>query len=260
MSDHFIHYLKREITTCIQEQSEPFYATDQHFQDGFDRPMYHITRRSSGPVRRIKNGSVIWLFSSLKSPWGTLPPSLDAKFVVERIEFLSDGRTKFCSNENSKWFPLTDASKLIDNLKTIDTKGREKKLREEKKSLGMHLQSIRELSDPDAMLQWADRIQASKFDFISYRIKDGTKRAFFKVRTLMEEGKIVFWDRYSLPRRLVERREIVDNEILNEYLMSQINLSSCVWGIESPKYAETASYSLKEALLAKQLNKYLPVS
>lgn len=229
-------------------------------QDGFARPTYHITRRNSGPVKKIKKGSVIWLFSSLKSPWGILPPSLDAKFVVESVEFLLDGRTKFCSNKKSRWFPLLDASPLIDNLKTIDNMGREKKLRDDKKPLGLYLQSIRELSDPDPLIRWSDRIRTAEFNFISYRIKDGTKSAFFKVRNLMEEGEVIFWDRYSLPRRLVERREIVDNEILNEYLMEQIKLSRRVWGIETPKYAELDSYSLKEALLAKQLNKYQPVN
>jgi hypothetical protein len=261
MPKHFIHYLTREVTAHIPKDiNHPFYAENQNLQDGFERPMYHITRRNSGPVTKIKDGSVIWLFSILKSPWGMLPPSLDAKFIVERIEYLSDGRTKFHSTKNSEWYPLFDATKLIDKLKTIDNKGNEKKLRQDNgKSLGLYLQSIRELRDCNALIEWSNTIMQSKFDFISYRIKDGTKPAFIKAMHLVKNGKIVFWDRYCLPRRLAERREFIDSEVLNEYLMEKLRNSSCVWGIETQKYSEPRSYSLKEALLAKELNKYFAV-
>jgi hypothetical protein len=262
MPKNFIHYLIREITSRIpKEINHPFYADIQNLADGFERPLFHITRRSTGPVTKIEKGSIIWLFSTLKSPWGKFPPSLDAKIIVERIEYLSDGRIKFFSTDKSKWYPLNDATKLIDNLITVDNKGNEKKLRQNnEKSIGIYLQSIRELGDVDALIQWSENVLNSEYDFISYRIKDGTKLAFLKANKLIESGKIVFWDRYCLPRRLAERREIVDSIILDKYLMEKLENSSKVWGIETNYYSEEGSYSSKEALFAKKLNKYCPIS
>jgi hypothetical protein len=266
MTKHFIHYLTREIKsqllkdldkTIDEVNDKSFFAEDQNSKDGFEHPMYHITRRQSGPVTKIEKGSVIWLFSILRSPWGTLPPSLDAKIIVERKEDLSDGRTKFHAGKNSRWFPLYDATSIIHKLKTIDNNGNEKKLwHENQKPLGLYLQSIRQLSGNHELTDWSNKISHSEFDFISYRIKDGTIYAFQKARSLMLDGKIVFWDRFSLPRRLVERREIVDNNALDDFLLEKIRSCTCFWGIETPGYFEPKRYSQKEAELAKQLKKY----
>ncbi len=258
---HFIHYLSREINVRSHKKSDIlFYAEEQDEKEGFKRPMFHITRRTTGPVKRIEKGSIIWLFSVLKAPWGTFPPSLDAMFIVERVEYLADGRIKFYSNKNSKWFPLFDASKLIESLNTIDVNGNQSKLRKDtSKPLGFYLQSIRETTDGNLMMNWSDRIMESKFDFISYRIKDGTKLAFFTAKDLVENGKIVFWDRFSLPRRLAERREYVNSATLDVFLMKQIKNCSCVWGIISLMYAHENSYSLKEKTLAERLRKFKPI-
>lgn len=265
MINHFIHYLTREVKSRFpKDPNDKFYAQVQGLKDGFERPMYHITRAKTGPATRVKAGDIIWLFSVLKSPWGLLPPSLDAKFVVQKIEHLDDGRIKFHANKKSRWFSLANASSIINNLKTFDTKGNEQKLQHnEEKPLGLQLESMRQLSNGNDLIIWSDSILKQDYHFISYRIIDGTKSAFKKVQSLLlnEEANVVFWDRFSLPRRLAERREIVDDESLDKYLMKNLRSRSCirVWGIESPKYSAPKSYSLKEALTAKKLDKYISV-
>jgi hypothetical protein len=257
---HFVHYITREIKEWKPEK-DSFFIQTQDLDDGFDRPMFHITRRKSGPTSEIKQGSIIWLFSILKSPWGKLPPSLDAKFIVEKVEILPDGKTKFHASKDSKWFPLFDASIVIQNLYSIDKYGKKNKLWPDvHKPLGIYLQSIRQLSNWNELFIYSDFITNSKFEFISYRIQDGTKHAFFATQNLIKNGSIIFWDRYNLPRRLVERRELVSDIKLDEYLMKKIESSYRVHGIETPKYSEENSYSLKEAELAKKLMKYSPIN
>jgi hypothetical protein len=220
--------------------------------------MFHISRSKKGPIKEIEIGSIIWLFSTLKSPWGILPPSLDAKFVVGKIEKSSDGITTFIATNDSTWFPLSDATNVIKDLRTRDRYNNEKYLwPDQNKSIGFYTQSLRQLNNGEILEQYGSQILNSEFDFISYRIKDGTKKAFTTAQMLIKKGNIVFWDRYCLPRRLVERREIVNDEALNNYLMQKLSISSRVFGIETPKYCEEKSYSLREAELAKKLEKYI---
>ncbi len=261
MQEHFIHYLKRKIIVRKPQNQNSFSHQEAEGNENFfERPLYHATRRSSGAVTRIRENSVIWLFSVVESPWGILAPSLDAKFVVEKIEQLSDGSTLFYADKDSCWFPLADASSLLGKLNTIDSNGIVKHVQtDNKKAIGIYLQSIRQLSNAQAMVEWSERILNSKFDFISYRIKDGTKPAFHKVKNLLQDEKIVFWDRFSLPRRLAERREHVAHEALDTYLMKKIKEAACVWGIESPLYGDVGSYALKEAQESKQQQKYFSV-
>jgi hypothetical protein len=261
VANHYIHYLTRDVKIHLPKNlNNPFYAEVQNLKDGFERPQYHITRRNSGPTTRIKTGDIIWLFSTLRSPWGILPPSLDAKFVVSKVKKLRDGRIKFYASQKSKWFPLSDASQLIENLWTVDANGKGRKLRLDKnKPLGFYLQSIRQLSESKNIIEWSKTILNSDLEFISYRIIDGSKEAFIKAQSLVAEGKVVFWDRFSLPRRLAERRELVDNRALDKYIFKFLKSASVVWGIESPKYSVPNSYAQKESSLAKKMNKYKSV-
>ena len=95
---------------------------------------------------------------------------------------------------------------------------------------------------------------------ISYRIADGTKQAFELAKRLVSSGQPIFWDRWSLPRRLAERRELIDDTTLNDYLCEKISAARMVWGVDSPLYAEKGSYSLIEQDLASSLNKFELVS
>lgn len=255
---HFVHYLSREIKQGRKQ--DYFFALNQSIDEGFDRPMFHVTRRKAGIASQIEIGSTIWVFSILKSPWGNLPPSLDAKIIVEKVEHLPNGLTKFHAHPKSKWFPLYDASKLLRKLYSIDKAGNETEIWPDKTlSLGLYLQSIRQIKNGDELLDYENTLSNTGISFISYRIKDGTKAAFDTTRKLISECQLVFWDRYCLPRRLVERREYISDDKLDRYLIEKIYNAKDVFGIETPKYAEQNSYSLKEAQIAKKLNKYIPI-
>jgi hypothetical protein len=256
---HFVHYLKREIKGWSKKDNL-FYADAQAPDAGFDRPMFHATRGKSGPLLNIEIGSVIWLFSTLKSPWGKLPPSLDAKFIVSGIEDTEKGK-RFHAHEDSKWFPLSDATHILQRLSTIDRNGKENALwTNTNQPIGYFTQSIRQLNSGELLDGYSNKLLKSEMDFISYRIMDGTEQAFMKAADLTSTGGNVFWDRYCLPRRLSERREFVSNEKLDEYLLKKIRTASRVFGIESEKYYEQGSYASKEAALAKELNKYFEIN
>jgi hypothetical protein len=84
---------------------------------------------------------------------------------------------------------------------------------------------------------------------------DGTRVAFFKSLTLVPSGRAVFWDRWSLPRRLAERCEFLSDAALNSFIKKRIKASATVWAIDTPKYAEKGSYSWMEMRTATACRK-----
>lgn len=97
-----------------------------------------------------------------------------------------------------------------------------------------------------------------KPDFISYRMIDGTKSAFELAKVLLEKNRSVFWDRWSLPRRLAERAEHVGPEALDSHIGETIANARAVWGALSPLYAIDGSYSKLEKELAIGMGKFRP--
>ena len=260
MQNHYVHYVKRKVRMRYRkDERHYFYSQEQQVDEGFEIPKYHVTKQISGPPSRIAIGDIIWLFSVLKSPWGCTPPSLDGKLKIDSIKKTKDGYFEYLGNAESRWYMLNNATLALQKLKSINNNNVIKPIMTKGLSIGQSLQGIRALQNPECLIDYSDLVQKSKFDFISYRIKDGTKRAFLKVLKLLNEGNIVFWDRYSLPRRLAERREYVSNEKLDSYLLKKLADSKQVWGIESRKYAESGSYSFKEYEEAIRLNKYSAV-
>ncbi|QJW90836.1 hypothetical protein HNV11_16355 [Spirosoma taeanense] len=279
MPSHYIHYLPRRAylrflndkqspnfeqqdRSHTKDVDEPWYAEDQRLDSGFLRPTYHITRSNSGPAEAIKPGDTIWIISQLFSPWGHLPPALDAKVDVQEVINQQDGTIKFIAAASSIWFPLADISKILNELYTVPKIGQPTHLMSDKnKPVGIYLQSIRKLESSTRLLEWSNKLKKRDFKFISYRIKDGTECAYKCAQKLLKKKKAVYWDRWSLPRRLVERRETVDDKALNLTLESVISDPKCstVYGIESPLYSDPTSYAQREATLAKQLGKYLSV-
>ena len=261
MKNHYIHYLPRIINDRLsRKRVNDFFTLDQQLDEGFERPRFHITRSRRGPAVKIKVGDIIWLISTIKSPWGKTTPSLDAKIIVENIQITKEGHLKYIASKNSKWYPICDISKCLFQLETIDSKKRSKKLIGNTESdIGIYLQSIRQLRNFDKMEKWSKHVIGSDFHFISYRIKDGTKAAFQKTQELLENGFIVFWDRYCLPRRLSERREFVCDQKLDNYIKNKLKGSIRVWGIESKLYAQEGSYSYNEYEWAMFQKKYYPV-
>lgn len=219
--------------------------------------MFHVARNGNGAVSKVEEGDKIWIIGQLYSPWGKLPPSLDARIDISRIQTLNNTKKRFSANESSVWFPLKDGTHLLEKLKTITPSRLVNSLwGNHTKPIGFYLQSMRMLVSGEKLEAWEQKLKTEQLNFISYRICDGTQHAFRKANILIESGKTVFWDRWSLPRRLAERREVVKDESLDNYLMKKLEESSVVWGIETEKYSVEGSYSAKERSRAKELNKY----
>jgi hypothetical protein len=260
MDKHFIHYLPRRITKRFpHDASAPWFADAQSVESGFSRPAYHTTRRINGPSRSVGPGDSIWIISQLFSPWGPLPPAVDSRIDVNRLTEGRDG-IKFHAASTSSWFPLYDATKVLHALETVDAGGRVLRLRNtDAIPIGQQLQSMRRLKNHEQLIAHSLNLSTRPLNFISYRVIDGTFGAFRKAKDLLKKGEAVFWDRWSLPRRLAERREIVSNSRLNRHLMEELTHCDVVWGIESPLYAEPKSYSAMEKAVAISLGKYQSV-
>jgi hypothetical protein len=260
---HFAHYVKRDVLLVDYQSPEPpWFAEHQPEDQGFVAPSYHVTRTTTGPAARVSKGDTLWLLSQMRTPWGVLPPALDAKIIVAEVLDLRVGRRpnepafRFTAGTGSLWFPLYDASDTLLALTTINAHGTTgKPLALPNQSLGRSLQSIREVADATPLVA-LERKLAGRFDFVSYRLLDGTRSAFDAVRQLLQFGEAVWWDRWSLPRRLAERREFADDSALNNFILGRIEASNTVHGIASPKYADPDSYSRKEMELALKLGKF----
>lgn len=262
MPNEYIQYIKREIVIDYPDELDsPFYAELQAYDEGFRTPKFHVTRSSAWPVKEIKENDIIWLVGQLSSKWGRLAPSLDAKIVAGSIQEipLEDGKRKirFSAKEGSMWVPLSDASEIL-SIVSIELKNGEIKLPFDfkKNNLGQVFQGIKKIHTKNLLGPWLAHILNNGTEFISYRIADGTKSVFLRAMKQTKEGKVIFWDRWSLPRRLAERREIVSDEGLDAYLFEKIADSYIVWGIESPKYSEEGCYLKKEKEFAVTLGKY----
>jgi hypothetical protein len=205
----------------------------------------------------ITTGDTIWILSQIHSPWGSLPAGLDARIDVKRIEVCPCcGTRRFIAANSSTWFPLADMTGELQCIETSAAGSPGRLLANIDKPLGQSLQSIRLLASAAPLKRWSKKITSKWPHFISYRISDGTQLAFSKTKELLLQGQVVFWDRWCLPRRLAERRELVDDHALNRYLMKHLRKSKIVWGIESAKYFEEGSYSAKEKKEAEAIRKY----
>lgn len=254
----FIHYQpRRVILNFPRKASSPWFSHYQSRSDSFERPDRHTTRQKQGAAPKIVEGDRIWIVSQIYSPWGALPPGIDARVDVESVSRRRGGGFHFIAAPSSRWFPLMDARGLLGALRTVNSVGETKNLwADARRPVGFSLQSMRQLDSAQALEVWERRLELLPLDFISYRIADGTQQAFEKVQELLKRGNKVFWDRWCLPRRLAERRECVNDKALDAQLMSHLQIASVVWGIESPLYADVESYAQKECAAARELGTY----
>lgn len=254
----FIHYLPRKVVMKFpMNASSPWFHRYQRRGEGFERPTRHTTQRQVGAAATVQRGDRIWVVSQIFSPWGHLPPGIDACVVVESVQKRRGGGFHFVAASSSRWFPLMDAQGLLASLDTVTAAGDKKKLWANScKPIGHSLQSMRRLDSAQAIEDWERSLKRLPLNFISYRIADGTALAYETVRKLLERGEKVFWDRWCLPRRLAERRERVSNRELDMQLMRKLRSASIVWGIESPLYASVGSYALKECIAARRLGTF----
>lgn len=265
MEQHFIQYIKREIVFRFPTDAQsPWFAELQHYKAGFQQPAHHVTRLTGYPAHKVKTGDVIWLVSQLKLKGKLLPPALDGKIVVKEVIQLNNneqkGGLKFVADKGSCWFPLKDATAVLAAIEVQPKIGYPyKPFASAKATAGQSFQSMKMIHNPDILSDLQQQLEQSPIDFISYRIKDGTHAAFSKTAELLQNGATVFWDRWGLPRRLAERRELVDDAELDTLLCQKIQQSRTVYGIESNLYAVSKSYSAKEKNEAEKLGKYKAV-
>lgn len=263
---HFAHYLKRRLVHFnYADPKHPWFSKHKTDGQGFSAPAYHITRSTSKPASEVVAGDTIWLLSQLDTPWGKLPPSLDARITVSQASpWKRKGKNDeenqqgliFHAGEGSSWYPLWDASGLLEQMKIRLASGKAGPvLGNPPRHVGQALQSMREIANPKLLERHVHKLAARGFDFISYRLCDGTRLAHLHAESLAAKGRPFFWDRWSLPRGLAERREIKKRTFLAEYLEEMIGRSKRVWGIESPRYAEEKSYSKVERDLALKSGK-----
>jgi hypothetical protein len=262
---HFIHYVPRRVVVHFPRDPRALWFADaQHASAGFRRPVFHKTRSQTGAATRVRKGDVIWIVSQLDSPWGRLPPGIDARLCVRHIERDGDAKEiRFEASSRSVWLPLADARSVLADLRTLSAQGRTSTPlwphEELGHRIGHYLQSMRELESAAPLIAWEKKLARRPLSFVSYRICDGTKHAFLKSKELLEQGRAVFWDRWCLPRCLAERREVVSDAALDRYLMIQLKACATVFGIESPLYSEPSSYSAKEGAAARHLGTYRSV-
>ena len=259
----YIHYIARRVamTPSSSEAKIDIRIGLHDDSGGFSLPEYHQTRMRSWPTPQIGRGDTIWLISQLTSPWGILPPALDARIDVGSVSCCDAGITQFNAKKSSVWYILADSSRYFENLHVVSHDGKPRSLLTDlRPSVGQALQSIHLLLPEDGLMlrTHADAIAESPFDFVSYRHVDGTKLAFGLVRELLASGTTVYWDRWSLPRRLIERRELVNNSTLTRHLHKKIRASQRVWGIMSDTYLDPTKYAAKEMRVAMATNKFLP--
>lgn len=257
---HFAHYIKRTIADASDRNSSSDlpYVELQSPDEGFAAPAYHSVPVNSGVASRVSIRDTIWLFSQLQSPWGRLPPSLDGMIVVADIE-KRGSRYTFRAARESTWYPLFDAGELIHGLDAVNAQGVvQPLLNTPRTAVGQALQFLREIHDPSPLMRHAASLSDNQPDFISYRMKDGTRPAFDLARRILTNKRAVFWDRWSLPRRLAERREAVNASELDAHIASAIENARIVWGVISELYAAEGSYSKLEKELAVSSGKFRP--
>ena len=264
MGRHFIHYYRRQLLTRFPDDpDDPFYTEFQPPEAGVEKPSFHVTRSERGAAAEVCPNDTIWLVSQLYSSWGSLPPALDARIEVAA----RDRRPRGCPGyryeaaATSRWFPLLDCSNMLQKIKTINKAGEIRNLQKDPaQPIGYSLQSMRELESAVPLISWEKKLESKRRHFISYRVVDGSHDAFDLAKSMISDRQQIFWDRWSLPRRLAERRELISDAALDAYLEDRIREADVVWGIETKQYAAASSYSLKEQCLAKDLGTYRRVA
>jgi hypothetical protein len=261
MGRHFIHFNRRQLRLRFpSDPANPWFSELQGEADGFDRPRYHVTRANEGPAAEISAGDTIWLVGQLYAPWGErLPAAIDARIDVASVK-PRDGchGFRFEAAPSSRWFALSPSTCQLSALHSRNQTRVNVLWKDTRRPLGQYCRRLRELANAEILQAWEADQAGKPLQFISYRIRDGSRPAFRCAQALLRQGHRVFWDRWCLPRRLAERREAVGDAPLHNILEAGIKDADTVWGIESPLYSSPGSYAARERRLAISLNKYRP--
>lgn len=258
---HFVHYVKRTVvppnTPSLPRPSYVLRAADR---DALFAPTHHAAPGARGLARQIRVGDYIWVFSQLDSPWGPFCPSLDGVIRVGRITgAVRQGVTTryFHAAADSEWFPLHDATALLQQPLLQGSFGLVPVLGSVHRHVGQSLRVVRELGNVAAMEAHAQQVKSAHRVFISYRMLDGTEQACRLALQQVKAGHSVFYDFWSLPRRIAERREKVVDRRLRTLLLQHIARSDEVLGVRSDLYAERGSFSRIERGAAVRAKKFV---
>ncbi|WP_093167694.1 hypothetical protein [Variovorax sp. YR216] len=257
----FVHYLHRKVLLPGRADLASARLRDETpSRQSFFVPDRHVIPKDS-VSETITSGDTVWMISqlSMTSTGGTqwLPVSVDAKIIVGAPPQPGAEGLVIAPGRGSCWLHLADFTVVLFELFSRPKRGCPTKLAAEPgEAIGRHFQGVRKLVDGGPLHAWAGRVEASGADFVSYRQVDGTQLAFAFVSKLLAQGRVLFWDHWSLPRRLTERREQVPDAPLDDALLDALRSARCVWGIQSPRYFEPGSYSAKEAETARSLGNY----
>ncbi len=263
MPQHYAHYLTRkiiaydrdrwtELASLPPDQRREWFDIVQAEDGGFDKPAAHITGSMGWPAKEIAENDVIWLFACVVYKKRRLSIGLDAKIVVERIEELDiDGKRKlkFYAGNGSSWVPLANWTPQLLHARIVLKNEKYCRLPLPKQTFGQSMQGFRKLSSTTAINfeKYLENVcKPGAFDFISYRHKDGTEKAVTLVQKLLAEGRVIWWDRWSLPRRLAEGREALAERSLEREIFDQITAAQTVHGVMSDGYQEEGAFTLRE--------------
>lgn len=258
----YIHYIPRRIVSRIcTDLEDPWFAQHKPDVERFADPRFHISRSRNGPATQICPGDRIWLASQLSGNQESFPPSIDALICVDSVEqgASEDGAPfrRYRAGPGSRWFPLADSTKVFAKLQTVNARGQKQNLLSRPdQPIGQAIQSIRRLANPSVLERQSEKVAGRPLHLVSYRLVDGTCAATGLASRLVAEGKSVFWDRWSLPRGLAERRELLEDADLDAYIFGQIRAAKVVWGVKSPTYGDPGTYTAKEIAEAKRVGNY----
>lgn len=255
---HYAHYVRRSVVEIdYADPAAPWFARHPVEDEGFDAPRWHAVGRARGLAAAVQPGDTVWVFSQLAGAAGALPPALDACVVVRRVRTDAQGRRFLDAAPGSRWFPLFDATRLLHGSRFLaGAEGAATCLGGAHAHVGQALRLMRRVVDPRALERHALRVERAERVFVSYRLLDGTRAAHAVADRELRQGRAVVWDRWSLPRRMAERREFASPRALDRCIRAQIERADRVIGICSPRYGEVRSYSRREQRLAMRLGTY----
>ena len=253
----FVQYVRREQKIGDFKRNEEL---------AWDAPVGLGTDRCLTKEFRPRTGDRIYLISSLR---GFSLPSLDACIIVDQDRPLNPQRVKalkaakklvFASGKGSRWFPMLDASKVLDELRATTGKVLGKRIDSNGRNLTtvQRLQgarSIRCLSTESALVleNWLKKNSQAPV-FISYRAKDGARRAAETAGYLARSGIPVWFDEWSISIRLDDLdHENAESQLL-ENIRTQMLDCRAIIQIITPEFGDSP-WTQREMEWASELRK-----
>lgn len=253
---HYLTYMKRVIKDPSRNSEQP--SVDPMTMP--DYPLYHVTDDVS-LATRVQHDDVFWFVTIIQIGDLLLPPSIDARFVVDRKETRESAgrlydeaspmrgkRCVFLPQESSQYLPWRACHETLAKLQFEKLNGRPgRPLVGPWKSWPQSLQRIRRLSADDAatMDAWGREVGQHPI-FISYAWRDGAKLAA-RLAMLLSQNQYSSWiDHFCMPRRVSRGWATVANPKLESFLERAIGKAACFAAIRTNGWRRPGSWCVKE--------------